>query len=266
MNYVIIKGSYTEHTVIFSLSSYNPSVSKAISRFSKLLLESCETITAFFLFIDEGGALSSLINSEENLNRFKRLVGKKEITQTIRGRQYMYSALSHSCVNLSIAEPMLATALELLAPQRSDRLYDLYCNYGVFSLEFTDRIFTFVGVDPSAAAIEAAKANMIKQRILEGKFIRSEIHELTLKRIFKGSATNEIVIYYPPKKIATRNVIDWLAARKPRKILHIFRDIETVATELQRWHKRGYVSKRIVPFDSVPGLVGLELMVLLEPK
>ncbi len=264
LNYVIIKGSYAEHTVIFSMSTYNPSVSKAVSRLSKLLLESCETIVSFFLFIDEGGAISALFAAEDEQHRFKRLIGKKEVSQTVAGRPYGYSALSYALTNLSIAEPIVLKAQELLVPQRTDRLFHLFCTFGMYVLALSERITVAVGIDPSESSIDLAKTNMLRHHVLNCKFIRGEMNETTFRRVFKGAGTHDLIVYTPPKKFASKGVIDFLALHKVKKVLHVFNEIDSIPADVLRWKKRNYHVTRVIPFDAVPGLAGIETMMLLE--
>jgi tRNA/tmRNA/rRNA uracil-C5-methylase (TrmA/RlmC/RlmD family) len=74
------------------------------------------------------------------------------------------------------------------------------------------------------------------------------------------------VVHDPPRKGTGRGVIESLAAMNVRRVLHVFCGVDTLADELSRWKKAGYVPRRIVPLDMFAGCAALEVMVLLERK
>lgn len=62
-------------------------------------------------------------------------------------------------VNAEINRRMVARALELLAPQPTDRVLDLFCGLGNFTLPLARRAGHVVGVEGEAGLVERARAN-----------------------------------------------------------------------------------------------------------
>src|SRR5258705_2083774 len=73
--------------------------------------------------------------------------------------------------------------VELLAPKPGERILDLGCGDGVLTKELQHMGCAVVGVDGSAAQVEAAKSLGIDARVLDG-------HELSFDREFDAVFSN----------------------------------------------------------------------------
>jgi trans-aconitate methyltransferase len=71
--------------------------------------------------------------------------------------------------NARFVSDLGAPVLELLAPQAGERILDLGCGDGVLSRRLLDLGCTVVGVDASAAQIEAARRLGIDARVMAGE-------------------------------------------------------------------------------------------------
>jgi tRNA/tmRNA/rRNA uracil-C5-methylase (TrmA/RlmC/RlmD family) len=69
----------------------------------------------------------------------------------------------------------------------------------------------------------------------------------------------------PPRSGTAPGVLEVLAGRLPRRVVHVFCNMEILPEELQRWKKAGYRPERAIPLDMFPGTPELEMMVLLVP-
>ncbi|MGN6728965.1 MAG: 23S rRNA (uracil(1939)-C(5))-methyltransferase RlmD [Rhodanobacteraceae bacterium] len=73
-------------------------------------------------------------------------------------------------VNPELNVRMIAHALELLDPQATDRVLDLFCGLGNFSLPIARRAGFVCGVEGEAGLIERARANASRNRISNAEF------------------------------------------------------------------------------------------------
>jgi len=73
-------------------------------------------------------------------------------------------------VNPELNVRMIAHALELLDPQAADRVLDLFCGLGNFSLPIARRAALVCGVEGEAGLIERARANAARNRISNAEF------------------------------------------------------------------------------------------------
>jgi 23S rRNA (uracil1939-C5)-methyltransferase len=60
-------------------------------------------------------------------------------------------------------------------------------------------------------------------------------------------------------------VIEVVAARKPRRVLHLFCNSDSMPGEVMRWKESGYVASWARPFDMFPGTPVVEFLIAFEP-
>jgi 23S rRNA (uracil1939-C5)-methyltransferase len=261
LGYVIIKGSYTEQTVILNVRAIDAEVTRAANTLSKSLTHAIPGITGIFFYKDSSDGRYYL--GSGNAQGLRKVHGKAEIYQRISGKSFLYSPLSFSQTNASIVDLFVARAGELLELKRDARLYDLFCGYGLFALCLNDKVESVQGIDNAAESISAAIANAKRQKATNVRFTRSAITVETLPRLLASARQNDVILLDPPRSGTGEGVIECLAARNPARVLHIFCNVDLMPAELARWKQSGYLVTRAVPFDMFPGTASVEVMVLL---
>ena len=194
----------------------------------------------------------------------QKIFGKAEIFQKVGAKKFLFSPLSFSQTNLSIVETFVQTIKELLELNAQDRLVDLYCGYGLFSLSVSDSVKNATGIELSGNSVRDAKKNAERLRISNCKYIENDIDEDNLERFFSSQKTFSKIILDPPRNGTKPGVIEIIAAKKAERVLHIFCNIDLMAVELERWQNAGYKIRRALSFDMFPGTSEVEIMVSLE--
>ncbi len=265
VNYVIIKGNYAEFTVIFNLAAFDSSMRQFVNRLSKHLTAAIKEVIGVFVIVDKK-RFRYYMPQPQKYQRFplQKIYGKTEIFQKVGGKKFLFSPLSFSQTNLSIVETFVRSIKELLELSAQDRLFDLYCGYGLFSLSVSDSIKSAVGIEISGESVRDAKKNAERLKISNCKYIESDIDEDHLERIFSSHHSIGKVILDPPRNGTKPGVVEIIAAKKVQRVLHIFCSIDLMPAELDRWKNAGYKIRRAVPFDMFPGTSEAEIMVSLE--
>lgn len=78
-------------------------------------------------------------------------------------------------VSANLNERMIALALQLLDPQPQDRVLDLFCGLGNFSLPIARRVRAVCGVEGEAGLIERARANAQHNGIGNAEFVVGDL-------------------------------------------------------------------------------------------
>ncbi len=267
LSYVIIKGSYTEHALIFNVRDITPNVVRAANTMSKTLTHTFKEISGIFLYEDSSSGRYYLGRSNKDRQpTVRKIFGKGEIFHRTHGKSFIHSLLEFSQVNQSIVETFVTHAGNLLDLNKNTTLFDLYCGYGLFSLCFAEKVRSVVGVEISVESVASAIANAKRQKVMNARFVRGDIIVESVARLMQQTHGQSAVLLDPPRSGTGEGVIECIAARKPERVLHIFCNSEIVPAELKRWTENGYTMTKAIPFDMFPGTSSIEIMVLLERK
>jgi 23S rRNA (uracil1939-C5)-methyltransferase len=265
VNYVIIKGNYSEFTVIFNLAVFDSGMRQFINHLSKHLTAAVKDVIGVFVIVDEKRSRYYMPQQQKyQKHQLQKIFGKAEIFQRTGAKNFLFSPLSFSQTNLSIVETFVKTIGECLELKMQDRLLDLYCGYGVFSLSLSDSVKSATGIEISGDSVRDAKKNAERMKALNCKFIQSDIDEDNLERIFSSQNKIGKVILDPSRNGTKPGVIEIIAAKKVERAVHIFCNIDLMRVELERWKNCGYKIGRAVPFDMFPGTNEVEMMVVLQ--
>jgi len=303
LNYLIIRGNYTEQAVIFNVDLLNGPVVRKLKLLGDHLQKLPVAVTAAFVYLDPSQSDYYLESKRpaETLN-FKKLFGPDQLGATYGGCRYQFHPTSFSQINESMVETMLERARELLAPAPDQSLLDLYCGYGLFSHYLAPAYRQVLAVDGEGPSIRAAEANSRLNQKRGGqtkpslqnnsnngdpengirsrkewpkgtsypatapKFIAHRITAGFLEKLLPPPAPGEIILLDPPRQGTLPGVIAALARRRPKKALQIFCGVDQIPPSLKEWQANGYQVRRIAPLDMFPGSANLEILVLLEPK
>ncbi len=266
LNFIILRGDYETHTIIFNVKRINSDVVKGFTKISEKLKEHATEITGAYLFHDPEGS-KYYLNSSSDVDglRLKRLFGNRMLTLRAGGITYKYSPDGFSQVNLSICDAMLETAGSLLEHGEGGRLLDLYSGYGFFSCYLASSYNEVTGIDFAESSIDSARDNMkmIKTKA-KWTFHSRRIDVRSLKDILPEPGISEYIILDPPRNGTAPGVIAAVAERDPELVLHIFCGVETIPGEIEQWRYAGYQPVKCIPLDMFPGTPDVEVMVLLK--
>ncbi len=132
-------------------------------------------------------------------------------------------------VNGELNRTMIARALELLEPRPGDRALDLFCGLGNFSLPLAQRVTEVTGVEGDAPLVLRAAENARRNGISNARF-----HAANLTADVSQSAwarqRYDLVLLDPPRAGA-REVLDVVAAGRPRRIVYVSCHAGTLARD-----------------------------------
>jgi tRNA/tmRNA/rRNA uracil-C5-methylase (TrmA/RlmC/RlmD family) len=275
-NYIIIRGSYKEFCVIFNMHQLDGSI---VRRIKTLAAQLCElNLNVISSFIVSNPSRSRYYLDKRNSGdrqTVKKLFGPDTLRFSSDDLTYLYDATVFSQINQSMVPLMLKKAGRILAMEspgnKTVRLIDLYCGYGLFAL-YLGRYFGEVfGIDSETASLDRARDSVAHckgfPKAVKVRFTSGQITAHVLETVLPvGGDRGEVVVLDPPRMGVEKGVIGALAFRRPVKVLHIFCNVDLIPAELEQWKKLGYDASSIVPLDMFPGTPHLEVMVLLEPR
>lgn len=294
LNYVIIRGSYEEFTVILNVAELDAQVVRKLKLLGEHIQESHKQVRSCFIFLDP--SRSQYYMDQEPLehggSKLKKLYGYDTMRIPVGNDVFMVPATGFTQINLSLVQAFTAKVKQLAKCQPTTRLIDLYCGYGLFAFSLRETAGEIIGMELDGASIRQAQAmaklvtssakpkdeksiqihtpketsTPTKTHKTPMRFLAGSISPTFLEQSLPRPATDEVIILDPPRGAIDREIIDTLAKRKPRRILHIFCGVEEISTMLKMWHAHGYYAVSSHPFDMFPGTAHIEVIVVLEKR
>lgn len=170
-------------------------------------------------------------------------------------------------VNHRINEALVARALRLLDVQRQDRVADLFCGLGNFTLPLATRAASVVGIEGAQSLLdrahEAALANGLGARV---EFRAANLFETTPAEWLELGAFDRVLID-PPREGALA-IAKALAedTRKPRRIVYVSCNPATLARDAGVLvHTGGFSLSGAGVIDMFPHTSHVESIAVFEP-
>ena len=134
-------------------------------------------------------------------------------------------------VNAAINQAMVARAIELLEIGVSDRVLDLYCGLGNFTLPLARRAAAVVGVEGEAGLIARARANARLNGIANAEFHVADLSVAPESTIPWMRGGFDKVLLDPPR-VGAREVLSAVAHLAPRRVVYISCHTGSLARDL----------------------------------
>jgi 23S rRNA (uracil1939-C5)-methyltransferase len=166
-------------------------------------------------------------------------------------------------VNLELNRLMVDRALELLDVQPDDRVLDLFCGLGNFTLPLARRAETVVGIEGDAGLVARAKANAALNKIGNARFHRADLYgELDLEPWLREGFGKALL---DPPRSGALAVLDWLPRLGVERILYVSCYPATLARDADRLvNALGYRLVAAGVMDMFPQTAHVESMALFE--
>ena len=130
-----------------------------------------------------------------------------------------FAPLDFVQVNREVNSSMVAAAMELILPTAEDRVLDLFCGLGNFTLPLARRAHAVVGVEGDAALVARAQANAARNGIGNAVFHRENLFEPSQFAAW-AEERYDLVMLDPPRAGAAA-LLPKMAAWRPRRVVYI---------------------------------------------
>jgi 23S rRNA (uracil1939-C5)-methyltransferase len=167
-------------------------------------------------------------------------------------------------VNGAINAAMVNRAIELLEVRPTDRVLDLYCGLGNFTLPLARRAGAVVGVEGEAGLIERARANARVNGIDNATFHVADLSVPPDQTIPWLRGGFDKVLLDPPR-VGAREVLSAVAHIAPRRVVYISCHTGSLARDLGvLTQEHGFRLRAAGVLDMFPHTTHVESMAVLE--
>jgi 23S rRNA (uracil1939-C5)-methyltransferase len=122
-------------------------------------------------------------------------------------------------VNADMNQRMVARALELLDPQPTDRVLDLFCGLGNFTLPLARRVAEVAGVEGEHALVERAAQNAARNGITNARFHVANLFED--QRATEWARTPWDKVLLDPPRAGADQLLAYLPHKQTRRVVYV---------------------------------------------
>lgn len=167
-------------------------------------------------------------------------------------------------VNSALNRVMISRAMRLLNPQPGERIADLFCGLGNFTLPIARSGAQVVGIEGSDALVKRAQQNADHNGLAGNtSFIAMNLFEMTEESFAKLGHFDKLLID-PPRDGAFELVKSLGGDNAPRLIVYVSCNPATLARDAAELVQRGYVLKAAGVMNMFPHTSHVESIAVFE--
>ncbi|EMB4082319.1 23S rRNA (uracil(1939)-C(5))-methyltransferase RlmD [Klebsiella aerogenes] len=215
---------------------------------------------------------------KEKLERFSQTHGlslylapQSEILEHIRGDEPWYtsdglrlvfSPRDFIQVNDGVNQKMVRTALAWLDIQPQDRVLDLFCGMGNFTLPLAKAAASVVGVEGVPALVAKGRENAALNELQNVTFFHENLEEDVTQQAWAKHGFDKILL--DPARAGAPGVMAHIIKLAPRRMVYVSCNPATLARDSEALLQAGYRIQRLAMLDMFPHTGHLESIVLFE--
>jgi 23S rRNA (uracil1939-C5)-methyltransferase len=138
---------------------------------------------------------------------------------TVADVELEFQPLDFVQVNAGMNQLMMARAMELLDPQPTDRVLDLFCGLGNFTLPIARRVAEVVGVEGEHGLVERAAQNAARNGIANARFHVANLFEDQRATEWARQSWDKLLL--DPPRAGADKVLEYLPHKATRRIVYV---------------------------------------------
>lgn len=180
--------------------------------------------------------------------------------------KFQFRPTDFTQVNWPINCQMVTQALDWLELTPQDRVLDLFCGLGNFSLAIARKAASVIGVEGNAGAVERAAFNADLNGLKNSRFYQADLAALV-----RGDKSGEDWMYQrydamllDPPRTGAIEIIEQMKGYLPERLLYISCNPATLARDAGVLAKQGFKLVRLGVMDMFPQTGHVESMALFK--
>ena len=167
-------------------------------------------------------------------------------------------------VNASINRQIVRRTVELLELEATDKVLDLFCGLGNFTLPMARHSELVVGVEGSNEMVKRGYENASLNDLANVEFHSADLTKPDSAQTWVQRRYNKVVL--DPPRSGALEVIPHIAQWKPEKLLYISCNPATLARDTAELLQQGYQLNSAGVMDMFPHTTHVESMAVFTPK
>ena len=258
LRHVLVRRGFATGEIMVVLVTGTP-VFPANRNFAKALVKLHPEITTIVHNVHKG-TLPMVLGPQE-----KVLYGPGFIRDILCGLKFRISSRSFYQINPVQTEKLYQKAMELAELTSEDTALDAYCGIGTIGLVAAKTAGKVIGVEQTRDAVRDAVTNARENKLKNTWFETGDAGEFMAEYRQSGEGV-DVLFMDPPRTGSDAAFLREALKMKPRRLVYISCNPETLARDLRVLCAGGYRVREIQPFDMFPFTNHVETVVLMSRK
>lgn len=163
-------------------------------------------------------------------------------------------------VNQKVNQQMVTQAIEWLEPQADERVLDLFCGLGNFSLPIAQQSAFVVGVEGVDEMVQQATSNAALNQLSNTEFYQANLEEELSSQPWAKERFDKILL--DPARAGASGIVDQISGLGAKRVVYVSCNPATLARDSESLEKQGYQLAKLGMLDMFPHTSHLESMAL----
>jgi len=227
---------------------------------TQLLLEEITEQIDWAMLWDDTAEMDAVCGDGGQSSTFSNEMAEptSEITATVAGEEYSFSARSFFQANRFLADKLIEFAV---GGASGSTALDLYCGVGLFALPLARKFRNVIGVEDNSVAVGFAKRNAARAGRKNIEIRRAGVRDFLNS---SNLASTDFILIDPPRSGAEKGTIEKIADLRPKEISYVSCEPSILARDLRILLDAGYRIDKIVGLDLFPQTHHVESVVRLH--
>jgi len=165
-------------------------------------------------------------------------------------------------INGDVNRAIVSRTMGLLALSPEDRVLDLFCGLGNFTLALARTASAVVGIEGSAAMVQRGQENAAHNRLINTQFYAADLSKTIASQPWVGQSYEKILL--DPPRSGAAEIIDDVARLAAKRIVYVSCNPVTLARDAGKLLNAGYRLKSAGVMDMFPHTTHVESIALFE--
>ena len=153
-------------------------------------------------------------------------------------------------INSTINQSMINRTMELLAPNFSDQILDLFCGLGNFSLPLATQCQSVIGVEGSSELVAQARKNAMHNAIDNIQFYTADLSTPIKEQAWSQQPFNKLLL--DPPRSGAFEIIQQISSWQIERIVYVSCNSASLARDAGELVKQGYSLQQAGVMDMFP--------------
>lgn len=205
-------------------------------------------------------ANNELANSDSNEKTQLHCLSGEPLQCIETGNKIDFLPTDFIQVNENVNKSMVEQAVSWLEVTKTDRILDLFCGLGNFSLALAKLAESVVGVEGIQAMVDRATHNAHINQLSNLEFYQADLEKDFTQTVWAKKAFDKVLL--DPARAGAAGIIDRMAELGAKRVVYVSCNPSTLARDTQSLIAQGYELKKLGMMDMFPHTSHLESMAL----